>query len=314
MPRVAATPRTLDPASTRGRRGRGRKPPARQDRLSQRDLFIRRVKKSLKPGLWVFGILAVLIVVGELLRGLSSVPAPQSTSAPAAAAPRWGLASLAADLGLRLHKVEILGAQTTNPDLLRQAIGVKPGMPIFGISLAAVQARVAQLGPVKSAIVERVLPGTLIVRVVERDAYAIWQTVSNGKTVFVVLDRQGDIIAGQDAAQAKRREPNLLLLSGAGAPANAAQLLSALKTVPAVRARVVAAQWVDGLRWNLVLKDQAVVKLPSADMEAALNQLAQLQNSMQLLNRPVEVIDLRQPGRLVVRPYPAAQKKPEERR
>jgi len=69
---------------------------------------------------------------------------------------------------------------------------------------------------------------------------------------------------------------------------------------------VVAAERVDGLRWNLVLKDKAVVKLPDVDEADAIGQLAALQASVQLLDRPVEAIDLRIPGRLVVKPYPVA--------
>jgi cell division protein FtsQ len=114
------------------------------------------------------------------------------------------------------------------------------------------------------------------------------------------------VITNQDAALAKRREPSLLLLSGSDAPQFAATLLAELKTVPVVMAHVSAAQRVDGLRWNLILKDQTVVKLPSDDEAAAIGQLAALQDSMQLLDRPVEDIDLRQPGRLVVRPYAPA--------
>jgi cell division protein FtsQ len=151
--------------------------------------------------------------------------------------------------------------------------------------------------------VERILPDTLIVSIKARDPLAIWQTSSNGQSQFVLIDKQGAVIGNQDAAAAKRREPSLLLLSGPDAPQFAALLLAELKTVPVVLAQVSAAERVDGLRWNLILKDQTVVKLPSDNEAAAIGQLAALQNSMQLLQRPVEDIDLRQPGRLVVRPY-----------
>jgi cell division protein FtsQ len=173
----------------------------------------------------------------------------------------------------------------------------------LGFSLGAVQSRVAQLGPVQSVTVERILPDTLIVNITARDPLAIWQTIVDGKPQFVLIDKDGAVITNQDAAAAKRREPSLLLLSGADAPQFAGVLLAELKTVPAVLAHLSAAQRVDGLRWNLILKDQTVVKLPSENEATAIGQLAALQNSMQLLERPVEDIDLRQQGRLVVRPY-----------
>ncbi len=315
MPRLGAGQNTLEVGSPPPRAGRARtsrKPPPPQDRLTQRTLFIRRVKRSLRPGLWFLGIVSVLGVGAALVHSLPSATAPAPVSAPAAEATpakppsNWGLAALAADLGLRISNVQVNGGQTTDPAMLQAAIGVKVGDPALGFSLDAMRARVEQLGPVQSATVERVLPGMLIVNVVERNAFAIWQTTSNGQPSFVLIDKQGNVIVDQDAAAAKRREPSLLLLTGADAPANADTLITELKAAPAVLAHVTAAERVDGLRWNLILKNQTVVKLPAQGEADAIGQIAALQQSMQLLDRPVEAIDLRQQGRLVVRPYPAA--------
>jgi cell division protein FtsQ len=306
MPRVESFS-PLDATPPPRRNTRSKKPAPPQDRLSQRALFFRRVRKSLKPGLWILGVGAVFVVGSELFRSLPVLPssAPVSTPAPAPTAHhRFGLATLAAYMGLRISRIDVTGADSLDPAALDAAIGVKVGDPALGFSLEALQDRVAQLGPVQSVTVERVLPGTLVINITARDALAIWQTGGQGgEPQFVLIDKQGNVIASQDAAAAKRREPSLLLLSGADAPQFAATLLAELKTVPVVLAHVAAAQRVDGLRWNLILKDQTVVKLPSDNEATAIGQLAALQNGMQLLDRPVEDIDLRQSGRLVVRPY-----------
>jgi cell division protein FtsQ len=304
MPRVD----TIDPirGAPPRRSARSKKPAPRQDRLTSRALFFRRVRKSLRPGLWILGFGAVVVIGSELFRTL---PAVLPMAAPVAATPapvrhhRFGLATLAADLGLRIAHVQVSGAESLDPASLAAAIDVQPGDPAFGFSLATVQGRVAQLGPVQSVTVERVLPDTLVVSITARDPLAIWQTTNNGQAQFVLIDKDGAVIDNQDAAAAKRREPSLLLLSGVDAPKFAAVLLEELKTAPVVLAHVSAAQRVDGLRWNLILKDQTVVKLPSDNEAAAIGQLAALQDSMQLLDRPVEDVDLRQPNRMVVRPY-----------
>jgi cell division protein FtsQ len=313
MPRISASTAVRPPISAvtprPSPRPRAKKTAVPQDRLTSRTLFWRRVKRSLRPGLWLLGIFAVLVVVSEFIRALPSATPVAAPARPAPAAQEHhgsGLASLVAHFGLRVSKVEIIGAQATDPAALRDAIGVQPGEPSFGFSLSAVQQRVEALGPVQSATVRRVLPGTLIVTVTERAAYAIWQTTGpNGATKFLLIDRNGNVITDQDAAAAKRREPWLLLLAGADAPANAQTLMNEFTSAPAVLAHVAAAQRVDGLRWNLILKNQTVVKLPETGEQEAINQLAALQKSMQLLDRPVEVIDLRLAGKLVVRPYPA---------
>jgi cell division protein FtsQ len=306
MPRVSAdSDDVIRQPPSRPSRPRAKKAAPAQDRLSSRALFIRRMRRSLRPGLWLVGGLVVVILIAELV---SSVP-DRSASAAAPVRHSSGLASIGAALGLRISNVQITGAKETDMTLLRQAIGVSDGEPTFGFSLTAVRQRVEQLGPVQTATVERELPGTLIVSITERNAFAIWQTGgANGQPPkFELIDRQGNVIADQNAIEAKRREPWLLLLVGADAPQNAQTLMSELQGVPTVLSHVVAAERVDGLRWNLVLKDRTVVKLPDAGEAAAITQLAALQTSLQLLDRPVEVIDLRMPGRLVVRPYPVPQ-------
>lgn len=328
MPRVDSAPARSKNAPPRPRgssgAGRSKKPQRQQDRLSQRTLVWRRVKRNLRSGLWVLGVGAVIVVGVELVRSLPSPPPLQTHKAvPVAAVPSQSvqqpttgdmlpvmqpglLSNMLAGLGFRVQNIELKGLSATDPVALAKAIIVKRGDPIFGFSLRAIQQRVMSLGPVQQVTIERVLPSTLVVDITERNVYAIWQTIENGHPVFQLIDQKGDVIGGQDVGLAKRREPSLLLLSGAGAPQQAPTLIPALKAVPIVMSRVAAAEWVDGLRWNLILKDHTVVKLPDTNLEAALGQLAALQVSMQLLDRPVEAIDLRQPGRLVVQPYVVA--------
>ncbi|WP_298225029.1 cell division protein FtsQ/DivIB [Acidocella sp.] len=317
MPRIETLERPV-PASSRAPRARGargRKVSPPQDRLTQRALFFRRVKRSLKPSLWLLGAGAVLVAMGELVRSLPSpsplalhkiVTASPAPEAPAAVSQPGILADALAGLGFRITSIRVIGASAVDQAAISRAIGVKEGEPSFGLSLAAIQQRVQALGPVQSATIERLLPGTLVVRVTERNAYAIWQTIQNGHVVFELIDKDGNIISAQDAAAAKRREPSLLLLSGAGAPKQAKVLIPQLQAQPTVFSHVAAAERVDRLRWNLILKNGTVVDLPAENQVSALAQLAALQNSMQLLDRPVELIDLRQAGRMVVRPYASA--------
>ncbi|HQT45827.1 MAG: hypothetical protein B7X08_00320 [Acidocella sp. 20-63-7] len=313
MSRLSATARpTVSRPALSKPRPRVKKAAVPQDRLTARKLFFRRVRRSMKPGLWLLGLGAVLVVGSELFRSVSAIIPPPAVrpAPPLNPAPRhdgFGFAQLAADLGLRITKVEISGAQNIDPAQLAQAIGVEPGTPTLGFSLAAAQSRLERLGLVQSVTLQRELPGTLRVNITERAAYAIWQTGGNGRpTQFMLIDKSGNVIPGQDAALAKRRDPNLLLLVGSDAPQNAQTLMSELQTDPTVLSHVVAAERVDGLRWDLVLKNKTVVKLPTDNVQDAIDQLAALQSSLKLLDRPVEDIDMRLQGKLVVHPYSAA--------
>lgn len=294
MPRVAAA------APARAKPKSSALPP---DRLKARTLFFRRLKRSLRPGLWLLG---GVLVIGAGVRALQAVPDIGPAVTPAGGVSH-AFSGLAAAAGFRVTKIEILGADTTPLPVIKAALGIVPGDPILGFSLRDSVARVEQLGPVQSATIQRAWPGTLIISITERAPYAIWQTAGAGeKTKFVVIDKSGNVIANQDAAAARRRNPALLLLAGQDAPQNASTLMADLATNAPVMARVAAAERIDGLRWNLILKNQTVVKLPADDPQTALATLASLQTSMALLDRPVQSIDLRLPGKMIVHPYPPA--------
>jgi cell division protein FtsQ len=298
MPRLSATPVAIPPRpAAKGKLRRNMAPP---DRLSQRVVFWRRVRRGIWPA---FCVLLVLLLLGALHMFYKAVVDAGPVPSPVAWV-RDGFIRASAAAGLRISNVEILGAPAIEIPALQQVVGVRPGDPSFGVSLTAVKTRVEAWGPVQTAIVRRELPGTLVVSITERTALAILEVQGAGAPVFSVIDEHGNVVPGQDGAAAWRRQPNLLLVSGADAPQTVPTLIAELKTVPEVQARVSSAQRVDGLRWNLILKDQAVVKLPVDNEAAAIAELNSLQTSMQLLDRPVEMIDLRIAGKLILRPYP----------
>ena len=78
---------------------------------------------------------------------------------------------------------------------------------------------------------------------------------------------------------------------------------------PEIAARLKAAVWVSERRWNLhltaptVTDEEAVVvvRLPDGDPEGALTRLERLEADHALLERAVDMIDLRFTDRLVVR-------------
>ncbi len=301
MPRLSATPTASVAPRRAAPKMRARKTSPPPDRLSQRALLWRRVRRSFWPGVWVVGLVGVLGLGHALFVAVADagpVPSPVGWM-------RGAFVRASAAAGLRIAHVEVVGAQPSDMPELTQVIGVQPGDPSFGFSIKALQARVQNWGPVQTAVVQRELPGTLVITITERAPLAILQVQGTGPApIFTVIDGSGQVVQGQDGAAAWRRQPSLLLVSGSDAPAKVPSLIAELKAEPDVLARVTSAQRVDGLRWNLILKDEAVVKLPVDGEQAAIAQLSALQASMALLDRPVEVIDLRIPGKLIVRPYP----------
>ncbi|GEB38198.1 hypothetical protein GLI01_22330 [Gluconacetobacter liquefaciens] len=217
-------------------------------------------------------------------------------------------ARLVSMLPLRITDIQISGRVLTNEDSLREALGVRVGDPVLGFSVEGARERIDALPFVDHSVVERHLPGTIVVRLTERSPFAVWQ--NQGR--FMLIDRAGNQVRDQGMtgkdAQAFIQLP---LVVGLGANTAAASLVDALATQPVVRDHVAAAVRVGLRRWNLTLHDGTTVLLPEGEDLPALKRLAELQAAMKLLDRPVISIDLRLPDRMVVEQPPPAAPAPE---
>jgi len=226
--------------------------------------------------------------------------------ARAAVATGEQIASAATKVGFAVENVSVVGRDRTPRRELLAALDVKRGMPILDFDLGAAKARLESLTWVRSVEIERRLPDTIFVRLVERRPLAYWQR--QGK--LVLIDREGKVVPVE---QLDAYGP-LIVLVGDDAPKMAADLLDMLASEPDLAPHVAAAVRVGGRRWNLRLDDDIDVALPEHAPEAAWHKLAALERSERLLERNIVAVDLRLPDRLVLRlppepPKPARAKK-----
>jgi cell division protein FtsQ len=261
-------------------------PPRLQDRPGRWKLLWRNQRRRLRTAALLGG--AATLVFGGLY-------AVQSVGDGANVRERIG--DVAATLGLRVTHVVIEGRTKTPQVMLNAALGIRPGEPILSYSLAEARQRLESIKWVEHATVERRLPGTILVRLTERRPFAVWQT--EGK--FLLVDRDGEVVADSDVAAFADQLP---LVVGPGAPKHAVALMELLGAQPELMKRVVAAVRVAERRWNLRMTNGADVMLPEGGEAPALARLAELHASQSLLDRPLAVVDLRLPDRLVVRPHP----------
>lgn len=272
-----------------------RRAPRLPDRPGRFKLLARRGRRLLRPALALAGGAGVVFGVWTL----GSTAMPGGAPSGSVASPHERLGRLSAVLGWRVQQVVVEGRANTPEPLLRAAIGISPGDPLLGVSLAEARARVETLPWIEHASVSRRLPGIIRVQLTERQPYAVWQ--NQGK--FRLIDHAGQVLTDQDVTQFQF----LPLVVGAGAPERAAELLDALARFPAMQSRVIAGVRVGERRWNLRMQSGTDVLLPETHVAAALERLATLQEGHDLLERPLRVIDLRLPDRLVVRALPARQ-------
>ena len=209
---------------------------------------------------------------------------------------RAGFMSATVDAGMTVQRIDTEGGERTTADAIRAAVGVDIGTPIFAVDLAAARDRVQAIGWVESVTVERRLPSTLHVRVVERTPVALWQRSQR----LVMVDRAGAEIGAEPVSQFA----HLPVVVGDGALLHMPTLLDAMAADPALSRRVQAAIWIGGRRWTLHFDSGLEAKLPESEVGAAWARLVREIGDRRLLDEPIAVVDLRLPDRTILRARP----------
>ena len=259
------------------------------DRPSRLRLWLRRRRGMVRPTLHL--ALLGILVGGVAMAVLALDPAAHLQSA-VSGAPGFGSSA-----GLVVRNVTLEGRQHAPLEELRRALGVQRGDPILAFSPHAARERLEANAWVARAHVERHLPGEILVRIEERQPYAIWQHGG----VVEVIDRAGRPISD------RIEEFGLLpWVVGNGANVHAERMVELLRAVPELRDRTEVLVRVGNRRWNIKLRNGTEIRLPEGLEEAALRRLREQQASIGLLDRPVASIDLRLPDKMTVQVAPPA--------
>jgi cell division protein FtsQ len=230
-------------------------------------------------GLVLFAAIAALFASGTVGRAIHGVDRAIDT--------------VVADAGFGISEIHLAGNSRVPPETILAALGMNPGESIFAAKLAAARSRIMALDWIASADVVRRYPDSIFVTVVEKRPFALWQSPSlgNGKGGVAVVERTGGVITTLGVEKFAR----LPKLVGAGAPEAAADLVDAVMAHRAAAARVAAYEYVSLRRWNLILNDGVVVKLPETGWRKELDALEHLVVDAGILERDVTEIDLRSP-------------------
>jgi len=196
-------------------------------------------------------------------------------------------------MGFVVERVDVMGEGRLHEADVRKALGVYAGDYLFGIDMEGAQARVESLSWVDRAIIRRLWPDRIVVQIIERQPYALWQ--HDGKVQ--VVDVRGDIIT--DAQPTKYR--HLTLFVGEKSRFAVSEIKDMIAASPEIASREPNFIQVSGSRWDMVLNDGALrVKLPENGQTQALKQLRILQSQTQILDREISVIDMRLADRLTI--------------
>jgi cell division protein FtsQ len=234
---------------------------------------------ALTAGLVILAALAAILAGGYVGRSVRGVHNAVSTTV--------------ADAGFGISEIHITGNGRVPAATILAALGMQPGQSIFAADLGSARLRLMALDWIASAEVVRRYPDAIFVTIVEKRPFALWQSPpdAGGQTNVAVVERSGGVITTRDVDKFSR----LPKLVGAGAPQAAADLVDGVMAHRAIAARIAAYERVSERRWNLILSDGVVVKLPETDWAPQLDVLEHLIVDAGILERDVTEIDLRSP-------------------
>lgn len=242
----------------------------------------------------VLAITAVLAGVGLALvlhRGPAGLPQSIAGGLPPAA-------DLAQAAGLGLDQIAVSGQRFTSDEAIFKALDLDNVRSLAAFDPKAAREKLEALPWVATVELTRVYPGQLDVRITEREAFALWRL--SGREVLI--DRTGrelqDVAAGSVT--------HLPVIAGEDAPRAANALMVLLARYEPLAERFAAAERVNGRRWSVRLKGGGRIELPADGEALALAELEAKGRLQELLGGPAQIIDLRAPGRIAIRPAPAA--------
>ena len=232
---------------------------------------------------WAFGLFAL----GTAAVAAAAVDLPGRAWA--------GFGEAMGDAGFRVKSVDVTGVRhmDSKPVFAIALDQQSTAMPL--VDVAAIRERLLGYGWVKDARVSRRLPDTLVIDIVERTPAALWQANHDLR----LIDAEGVVLDKVKVTEM----PDLPLLVGPGANRQSRALEALLAEAPALKPQLESAAWVSQRRWDLHFQTGETVALPEGERDAktALAKFARLERSSGLLGRGIVRIDLRVPGKMIVR-------------
>lgn len=199
----------------------------------------------------------------------------------------------------RVAMMRVEGVDAALEREVRDVLALDFPMSSFDLDLQEVRARVETLPMVRQATAKLRAGGVLTVNVEPREAVAVWR----GAGGLWLIDE-----TGRAFRQVSRRQEraDLPLVAGDGAETAVAEALILSRALEGLTLRLRGLRRVGARRWDVMLDRGQRILLPETDALAALQRALALDTAQDLFARDVTAVDLRNPGRPVLRLGPTA--------
>ena len=193
-----------------------------------------------------------------------------------------------------LNQIKIKGSEKSNISLIKEEI-YNYSTDLLSLDLQQIKEIIEQEPWIKRVNIKKVYPSTLILDIIENDPYAILK--DNGK--YYLIDIDGTIITEKNKDYELE---NFIIISGDDSPAALKSLIKELNIhFSELISQISKLDFIERRRWNLILKNNLLIKLPDTKIDNALKNLKNLFVDEKVLQSNIIEIDLRIEGRASLR-------------
>ncbi|WP_106874213.1 cell division protein FtsQ/DivIB [Candidatus Phycorickettsia trachydisci] len=198
------------------------------------------------------------------------------------------------NIGFKMKEVRVNGVSNFEIRETLPYIKLQNRNSIFSVDLGEVKEIFEANQWVRDVIVRRELPNRLVIDILERKPFAIWQY---NKTFYLIDENGYKITTNVEKFQ------DLLHLVGEGADIYAASLVNLLKDKPQITSNIKHAIFQGLRRWDLIMRNGMIVKMPEHKIQKALIFLHKQFINALLPNDRIKILDMRNEEKYYIEPY-----------
>lgn len=194
--------------------------------------------------------------------------------------------------GFTINNIQILGIKNIPKETIIKIVNNENKSNILNVNLLNIYNNLKKNDWVEELYIERVLPNTIKISIIEKEAIGIWQYEMSNK----LITKNGEIIS---TANINKFKIDLPIIHGNDANKNANSILKILETNKVLTKNIWSLDYINNRRWNLHFKQGIIVLLPSEGVLRAWNEIIKLQKNYDVLNLGLTELDLRNPNKIL---------------
>lgn len=195
---------------------------------------------------------------------------------------------------LLVKEIEIYGTNQKLKQEIQQTLKYLINTEMYKVDIWSIKSKILEDSKIRNVSVSKRFPNTIAVKIIEKKPFFIWQ---NNNDEFYIVNSEDKIVRKAKVSEYK----NYVLIKGKSLN---------IKSADDIRFYIYSSNYLlnkvstieyKGYRWDLLLKNGIVIKLPELNIKKAVQLILQTDKKYQILSRKISYIDARIENKLFIK-------------